>query len=147
MAHYRTSIETQRTPESSFNYLSDFSTSAQWDPGVVEAQRLSDGPISVGSKFRIVTAFLGRKLSLEYEITTFEPSTRVVFEAHSKTFTSHDEITFTPSDTGTIVEYEADLQLLGLARLGEPFLQLAFRRIGDHARDGLQRELDRGIDQ
>ena len=39
MARYRASIETQWTPDEAFAYLSDFSTSAEWDPGVVEAER------------------------------------------------------------------------------------------------------------
>ena len=38
MAHYTASIETPRPPAETFAYLSDFSTTQEWDPGVVEAR-------------------------------------------------------------------------------------------------------------
>ena len=52
MAHYTASIETPRTPAETFAYLSDFSTTEEWDPGVVEAQRLGDASIGDGTEFR-----------------------------------------------------------------------------------------------
>ena len=41
MAHYRASIDIQQPREDVFAYLSDFSTTREWDPGVVEAERLN----------------------------------------------------------------------------------------------------------
>lgn len=40
MARYRASIDIQQPREGVFAYLSDFSTTREWDPGVVEAERL-----------------------------------------------------------------------------------------------------------
>jgi hypothetical protein len=37
MAHYNASVETPRLLHEVFAYLSDFSTTEEWDPGVVEA--------------------------------------------------------------------------------------------------------------
>jgi hypothetical protein len=54
MARYTATVETPRTRRDVAAYLSDFSTTQEWDPGVVEAQRLDDGPVGVGSRFRIV---------------------------------------------------------------------------------------------
>jgi len=54
---------------------------------------------------------------------------------------SVDEITVVPTDDGSEVTYEADLRSQGLFRLADPLLGLAFRRIGDRARDGLARAL------
>ena len=61
MARYRASIETQWMPEQAFAYLSDFSTSAEWDPGVVEAKRAGAGAVGKGTEFRLVAKFLGAK--------------------------------------------------------------------------------------
>ena len=41
MAHYRASIDVLQPREDVFAYLSDFSTTREWDPGVVEAERLN----------------------------------------------------------------------------------------------------------
>jgi len=46
-----------------------------------------------------------------------------------------------PTDVGSVVTYDADLRVRGLFRLADPLLALAFRRIGDRARDGLVRAL------
>jgi hypothetical protein len=39
MAGYRAALDTQQSREDVFAYLSDFSTTAEWDPGVVRAER------------------------------------------------------------------------------------------------------------
>jgi hypothetical protein len=36
MGYYNASLDTARFPEEMFAYLSDFSTTVEWDPGVVE---------------------------------------------------------------------------------------------------------------
>jgi hypothetical protein len=41
MARYRATLDTPREREDVFAYLSYFSTSEEWDPGVVEAERLA----------------------------------------------------------------------------------------------------------
>jgi len=74
MARYRASIETLWTPDQAFAYLSDFSTSAEWDPGLVAAERVGDGAVGEGTEFRLVAEFLGRKTPLTYRIVEYEPS-------------------------------------------------------------------------
>jgi len=39
------------------------------------------------------------------------------------------------------VEYKADIRLKGLYRVAEPFLGKLFRKVGDGAREGLNRRL------
>ena len=52
-----------------------------------------------------------------------------------------DQITVRPEGAGASVTYDADLQLRGALRVLDPLLGLAFKRLGDRARDGLRREL------
>ncbi|HUO47835.1 MAG TPA: SRPBCC family protein [Acidimicrobiales bacterium] len=141
MARYHTTIHSRRRAQETFEYLSDFSTTAEWDPGVVEAERVSSGPVGLGSAFRVVASFLGRRVSLDYRVVEFEPNRRVVLRADAPTVCSVDEITVVPTDVGSVVTYDADLRVRGLFRLADPLLALAFRRIGDRARDGLVRAL------
>ena len=56
MAHYRASIDIQQPREDVFAYLSDFSTTREWDPGVVEAKRLNGQAVGEGTEFRLVAA-------------------------------------------------------------------------------------------
>ena len=143
MARYRASIETQWAPEEAFTYLSDFSTSAEWDPGIVEARRVGAGEIGEGSEFRLVASFLRRRTSLTYRVVEYAPVTAVTFVGENAAVVSHDRITFEATATGTRVTYEADLGLKGVLRLAGPLLALAFNRVGDRARAGLSEVLAR----
>jgi carbon monoxide dehydrogenase subunit G len=143
MARYRASINTLWTPEEAFAYLSDFSTSAEWDPGVVAAERVGGGPIGEGTAFRLVADFLGRKTPLTYRLVEYEPPHAVTFVGESATVISHDRITVETIATGTRITYDADLRLKGLLRLADPLLVLAFNRVGNRALAGLREILGR----
>ena len=120
MARYVEAIDLPLAVEKSFQYLADFSNTAEWDPGVVEAEKLTKGKLRKGSRYRVVVSFLGRRSTLEYEIVELEPPTRVVLRGGDAWLTSIDEITFVPRGSGTRVTYEAKLELQGLARLADP---------------------------
>jgi hypothetical protein len=61
MARYNASVYSPRPPGEVFAYLSDFSTPAEWDPGVVEAERLGNMPVGEGSEFRVVATLSSPK--------------------------------------------------------------------------------------
>ena len=141
MAHYNVSVETRRPPDEMFAYLSDFSTTKEWDPGVIEAERVGDAPVSQGTEFRLVAEFLGRKTPLTYRIIEHDPPNAVTFRGENSTVISLDRITFEPSDGGTRITYDADLALKGPLKLADPLLGLAFDRVGDRALTGLRNTL------
>ena len=143
MARYRTTVESTKSPEEAFDYLAEFSNAREWDPGIVEAANLTADPVGPGSRFRLVSQFLGRRVPLEYRITEFDRPTRVVLAADEASIRSTDEIRFVASDGGSRVTYEADLRLkVPFAALLDPLLAVAFRRIGARAAAGLRDALN-----
>jgi Polyketide cyclase / dehydrase and lipid transport len=118
--------------------VSDFSTTAQWDPGVVEAQKLTSGGVDIGSRFRLVARFMGRNIELVYEVTEFDPGHRVVLRGENSTVLSVDEIIVEPDASGSRVIYSADLTLKGPLKLADPLLGLAFDGIAKKALAGLK---------
>jgi hypothetical protein len=144
MARYVTTIDSQRSRADLFAYLADFSSAAEWDPGVVAAERLSgDGPVAAGTSFRLSVRTLGGDTPLIYEVEAIEPPSSVTFRAENAILVSLDTITFAEREGGgTRVRYDADLRLKGPLRLADPVLRLVFARIGDRARDGLCGALD-----
>jgi carbon monoxide dehydrogenase subunit G len=144
MAHYNASVDTLRPPDEIFAYLSDFSSTQEWDPGVIEAQRLGDAPIRKGTAFRLLTSFLGRKIPLTYCIVEYDPPNVVTFRGESTTVVSLDRITFEPSERGTRITYDADLALKGPYKLADPLLQVAFKRVGARALSGLRKTVGEG---
>jgi dehydrogenase/reductase SDR family protein 12 len=138
VARYVDVIDVPVPIEQAFDYLADFSRTADWDPGVSDAERLGSGPIGSGSRFRVVVSFLGQSLPIEYEIATYERPTRLVLRGGDDGFRSIDEITFAARGRGTRVTYEARLELSGIRRLADPLLDRVFQRIGRRAARGLR---------
>ena len=124
-----------------FAYISDFSTTQEWDPGVVEAERLNDAAVGEGTEFRLVAEFLGRKTALTYRIVEYDPPHAVTFRGENATVISNDRITFEAVDQGTRMTYDAELVLKGPLRLADPLLGLAVNRVGDRALAGLKHKL------
>ena len=141
MARYRATIDTPREREDVFAYISDFSTTQEWDPGVVEAERLNDAAVGEGTEFRLVAEFLGRKTALTYRIVEYDPPRAVTFRGENATVISNDRITFEAVGEGTRITYDAELVLKGPLRLADPLLGLAFNRVGDRALAGLKHKL------
>jgi carbon monoxide dehydrogenase subunit G len=144
MSRYKASVDTDLPPEQAFDYLSDFSNAQQWDPGVVEAERLGAGEIGEGTEFRLVAVFLGRRSTLIYRTLEYERPSAVTFRAESATVVSLDRITFEPTAGGTRITYDADLALKGPWRLADPLLGLAFKGVGDRALAGMRARIGSG---
>jgi uncharacterized protein YndB with AHSA1/START domain len=52
MSVIENTVEIARAPEDVFDYLSDMGNEVQWNPDCVSVERLTDGPVDVGTKFR-----------------------------------------------------------------------------------------------
>jgi len=135
-------IETRLAPDPAFAFVADFANAMHWDPGVATSERIDSGPVGVGARYRLGVRLGGRVAPMEYRITVYEPSRRVVLVGEGSGVSAVDEIGFTPSGTGTRIDYTADIRLGGLLRLAQPFLGGQFARIGREALAGMQQALD-----
>ena len=134
-------VETPAAPEVVFAYLSDFTTTNEWDPGTVETVRLS-GAGGVGTTYRNVSKFLGRETELTYEVVEHQPATRFALRGENGSVIARDTMELVPAGAGTTVTYTADFAFKGLAKLVAPLLAPALRKLGDEAEDGLRRSLN-----
>lgn len=141
MASYHDTIQGSKTPEAAFDYLADFTSTLDWDPSVDRAERLDDGPVGPGSKFKIVTRFAGRDVELVYEIVEYDHPRRVVLRGENKTTVSIDTIEVAPDGAGCTVTYDAQLELAGPLKLADPLVHLIFQRLGAKAAAGLRTHL------
>ena len=139
MARYRGTVISHRSAEDTFDYMAEFSNASEWDPGVRGATRLDHGPIGLGSAFRLDVSVGRRSTPLDYTVVSYERPHRVVVLGENSLIRSEDTITVVERpEGGSIVTYDADLQLVGrLSPLGG-LLVLPFRRIGDRGLGGLR---------
>ncbi len=143
MTRLHEQVETPLAPGAAFAFVADFANSSIWDPGTATSERLDPGPIGVGTRYRLGVRLSGRVVPMEYRISVFEPTTRVVLVGTGSGVSAVDEIRFEPAGTGTRVDYTADIRLGGWMRLVQPFLGRAFEKLARNAAEGMQRELDR----
>ncbi|HEY5108367.1 MAG TPA: SDR family NAD(P)-dependent oxidoreductase [Acidimicrobiales bacterium] len=142
MARYRGTVVSIRSVEETFDYMADFANAAEWDPGTATAERLDDGPVGLGSRFRLGVRIGSRATPLDYRIVTFEPPHTVVLLGESDSIRSEDTMTVTAAADGrSILTYDADLSLKGSFALANPVLPLFFDRIGDQGVAGLRATL------
>ena len=125
-------------PERAFAYVADFTTAAEWDPGIVSSRRTS-GDGGVGTTYAVEAEFRGKTLPFTYVVQELVPGARIVLHGEGDKATSDDVIGFEPTaDGGTRITYEAELRLKGVLRVAEPFLGGAIRTMGEKALAGLR---------
>ena len=138
-------IETTAPLDKVFAYLSDFTTSTEWDPGTVETTLVS-GTGGVGTSYHNTSKFLGRETELIYTTKELVPNARLVMEGNNKTVRATDTMTFSALGTGTRVVYNADFAFKGavkvIAPLLAPLLARAFKKLGDEAQVAMKSTLD-----
>lgn len=142
MAQLHESLDTNLPSDQAFAFIADFANSSRWDPGVAWAEAVTPGPVGVGSVYRLGVRMGSRVTPMEYRITTLEPGRRVVLEGKGSGVEATDAISFSPTPTGTRIDYMADIRLRGWLRLVAPFAGGAFAAIARNARVGMLKTLD-----
>jgi hypothetical protein len=141
VATYLTSLASPWPAADLFNYMARFSNAAEWDPGVVEATEGHPGRPELGSTYRLVVSFFGRRLALDYEIVEIDTPHRVVLRAENSMVCSTDVIEVVPTSGGARLTYQATLRPKGASAWIAPVLTMVFPRIGDRAAAGLKAKL------
>ena len=134
-------IDVPRSLEEAFAYVSDFTTVADWDPGIHSSHRVA-GDGGLGTVYEVQVAFRGKTMPFTYTVTTFEPNRRIVLDGVGKKATSLDTIVFESTGDGrTRITYMAEFGLEGVLRLAGPFLAGTFRSLARDALAGLATKL------
>ena len=142
MTTIKRTVSVNRPLEDVFAYLSDFTTTNEWDPGTVETVRVS-GDGGVGTTYRNVSKFAGRKTELEYVVQEVVPQQVFALRGENRTVVAHDTMSFRQTGAGTEVTYLAEFTFQGVAKYLAPLLAPAFKKLGDEAEQGMREALER----
>jgi len=134
-------VTTTLDPKTTFDYLSAFEHASEWDPGIPIAEKRSEGPVAVGSKYHTVAEFRGKRQEIDYVVTELGER-HIQLRGENKTVVSIDNITVKPAGTGSEVTYRAEFSMKGLFALVQPFLGPLFDKLGDPAADGMKKKLE-----
>jgi uncharacterized protein YndB with AHSA1/START domain len=138
----RKTVVTDKPLARVFDYLSDFTTTTDWDPGTVATVR-QHGDGGAGTTYLNTSEFLGRRTELRYVVQELVPGERIRLRGENETVSSVDTMTFRKLPVGTEVTYTAEFGFKGAARYLAPLLRPALARLGNRAEAGLSQALSR----
>lgn len=141
MAHYVTSVRSDRAAEAAFDFVADLRNLEAWDPGVRKSVQVIGDGVGPDSAYDVTIAS-PPGMTLRYETSAIDRPRSVTLIARTTFFTSVDVITAVDDGDGSIVTYDATLTLNGPLGLADLVLRPVFQRIGDKAAKGLRRSLD-----
>ena len=122
MATLELSIVINRPLEEVFAFVSNPENSPKWILGISELTIASAGPIGVGSTYRSVFTFLGRRIETEAEFTEFEPNHSFAQKSKSGPFPVQNRVNFERDQGGTRVTLTLAGEPGGFFKLAEPLL-------------------------
>eukprot|EP00040_Diaphanoeca_grandis_P001862 m.19838 g.19838 ORF g.19838 m.19838 type:complete len:158 (-) comp12633_c0_seq1:26-499(-) len=128
-----------------FDFLSDFSNTVIWDPGVVEGKRNEEGPIKVGSTFALMVKSGKNIVPMSYEVVEMDKPKRIVIVGDSSQIFATDIMEFTQLEDGKVkVDYTADLKFKGCLKIFVRLLGGTLNKIGRDAMVGLETHFNGG---
>jgi uncharacterized protein YndB with AHSA1/START domain len=140
-----TSIVINRPVKQVFAVMADARNQPQWDPGLLEARLMPDGPVSIGTKITEVRKFMGRTSENTGEVVEFEPNARITRKSvDSPSMTVMGTLTFTSTSNGTKVSWRWDLQFSGFFTLVGPLIANGMKKGAEASLQGLKEMLESG---
>ncbi|MEP7016555.1 MAG: SRPBCC family protein [Actinomycetota bacterium] len=135
-------VTTEKPLAEVFAYLSDFTTTTEWDPSTVQTV-LTSGDGGFGTAYLNTSIFAGRETQLTYVVVDLVPNRHISLRGENKTVIAHDTMTFRENGGQTEVTYTADFTFKGITKLIAPLMKPAFTRLGNKAETGMAAALAR----
>ena len=120
-------ITIDRPLEEVFDFVADESNEPKYNPRMTRADKITDGPIGLGTRFNSVLQGIGGAVEVTIEFTEFVRPLRITESVHLSTMDIKGELRFEPVADGTRMKWIWDLEPRGLTRLMGPLV----RRMGD----------------
>ena len=117
-----------RPIEEVFAYVGDQTNAPQWQSGVVEVRRTTEGPLSVGTTHTFVRNFMGRRMEASNEYVTYEPNKIITFKSTSGPVRFEASYLFESTAEGTKLTSRIEMHAAGLFGLAEPLIAAGLRR-------------------
>jgi uncharacterized protein YndB with AHSA1/START domain len=109
-------ITINRPVDEVFTFLADGRNAKLWRSGVLDVDLVSGA--GLGARYsQGVRGPGGRRIAADYEVTEFEPNSRIAFRATAGPVRPTGSFTFEGMGTGTVLTFKLDAALGGLQKL------------------------------
>ena len=116
-------------PSEVFAYLSDLGNLAEWQSGIVSAEREDSGPMRVGSSARVTRELMGQRLAVPLTVTDYEPPGRLGIGSEVSGVKAAALLELASADDGAATELSFAMEISGsdMTRFMEPMIAGAAR--------------------
>jgi hypothetical protein len=101
MINFSLNARIYRSLKQVFSFVTTPENDFQWQYGTLASTQLSQGEVGIGTLFRTIGHFMGRRVESTYEVTEFEPNKKFGFKSLSGPMHSHTLYTFEVIDGTT----------------------------------------------
>ncbi len=109
-------ITINRPVDEVFTFVADGRNAKLWRPGVLDVDLVSG--TGLGARYsQGVRGPGGRRIAADYEVTEFEPSSKIALRATAGPVRPAGSFTFEGLGTGTVLTFKLDAALGGLQKL------------------------------
>jgi len=128
MTRIERSVVIERPIDEVWEFVHDTTKDALWQTTLTESEKLTDGPMRVGTRVREVRHFLGVRIELTWEVTEYEPNRKSAIRGVSGPVPLTGGYRLEPLDAGTRFTVSGELDAHGLFKLAEPVFARITRR-------------------
>ena len=129
MAHVEGEILV-RAPGGRGDFVADERHEPRFNLHMLTAEKVSEGLIGKGTRFRAEIDNLGRSVPMDIEFTAVEQPRRAASSTHMTAMDVHGELTFDPVPDGTRLHWSWDVEEHGILKLMGPGRDLHLPRLG-----------------
>jgi len=114
-------------PSEVFAYLSDLDNLAEWQVGIVSAERVDTGPMRVGSSAQVTRELMGQRLAVPLTVTEYEAPGRLGIASEVSGVKAAALLELTAADGGAAsdLSFSMEIRGSGMTSFMEPMIASA----------------------
>ncbi|MHC6594068.1 SRPBCC family protein [Arthrobacter sp. C152] len=128
MVNVHTEVVIHRPRPDVAEFAADPDNAPRWYVNIHKSQRLTDGPLGVGSKAAFTAKFLGRELNYTYEFVDYVPGEKLVMRTAQGPFPMQTTYTWADDGGGTLMTLRNSGSPSGFSKLAGLVMEPMIRR-------------------
>jgi uncharacterized protein YndB with AHSA1/START domain len=117
-----------RPIEDVFRYVGDQTNTPNWQAGLLEVRRTSDGPLGVGTTHTFVRSFMRRRMEADNIYVAYVPNELISFKTTSGPVRLEASYIFESTVGGTRLTSRIEMDASGFMSLAEPLIAAGLKR-------------------